>query len=341
MKNFDVVFLLLSEVASERFGRLLELHTALVNAAFHVAIATDPDDLDRPSGRMRIVLIDGAEDATDFDPFEVTRQLRKGQRGEQRLVFIAGATERALLRARDAGADICVPEDIQGPALCEVLERLGNQHAQALVLDDLMPVAGSKRVPAPRRRSRSADRAESRSLRRRGSAIRAYRVGGKAKEESRSVPISRKPLAVITFHLARHQAAPGLVPVQLRDDIHLNVQPRPVLTQDDVQRVEVTQAAGAQVLLCFALNPQGAMRWAEVALEVQGEYLLISANGRLAGVHQVAPDYPEAMIPLSVNSLADANAILRLICPSQGQQAQVASASILPMREQPSGRWTK
>ena len=140
MKNFDVVFLLLSRVDSKRFNLFLNWSEVLSDAGFHTSMATHPSELQRQYERFRIVIIDGNEEMSDFDPLQVTRTLRKWYGSNQYIVYVADNTPEAFERGRKAGADICIRGDVQGFTLCDILNRIAYGHAQTMLLGSLAPL---------------------------------------------------------------------------------------------------------------------------------------------------------------------------------------------------------
>ena len=175
MGGFDVVFLLLSEGVTQRADQMLSLYWAVTGVGFHTAVATHPFELYRTAARFRIIVIDGSEQQTDFDPFAVTRDLRNRHGDKQCIVFVAGGSADAMARGREAGADLCVAGDVREFALCDALSKLAYRNRPVSALDpQALPSvseASSRGLPA----ATVAGSAVDRRPRSRGRAIEIYR----------------------------------------------------------------------------------------------------------------------------------------------------------------------
>lgn len=134
MNRFDVVLLLLSTAASERFDLFLSLYGALTRAGFHTSFATHPIDLRKPNTRLRVVVVDGNEHAQDLDPLLVTRQLCDQHTLHQRIIYVAGTTLGALNQGWKTGADMVVRENVQGAVLCDLISHLVRSPYQRTIL---------------------------------------------------------------------------------------------------------------------------------------------------------------------------------------------------------------
>ncbi|GAB3100412.1 hypothetical protein GCM10027288_03020 [Bordetella tumbae] len=117
----------------------------------------------------------------------------------------------------------------------------------------------------------------------------------------------------ITFHLAQVRPGNGLAQVQLNQNTRLYAVPQPVLTQADLRQIVPMQNKNGQVFLRFDFNQQGAAKLAKVTRESQGNYLIISAQGKLISVPKISATYDGGSFPLPVASVDEAQAISRLI----------------------------
>jgi len=123
----------------------------------------------------------------------------------------------------------------------------------------------------------------------------------------------------ITFHLAQVRPANGLAQVQLNQNTRLYAVPQPVLTQADLRQIVPMQNKNGQVFLRFDFNQQGAAKLAKVTREAQGNYLIISAQGKLISVPKISATYDGGSFPLPVASVDEAQAISRLIRQPAGR----------------------
>lgn len=74
-----------------------------------------------------------------------------------------------------------------------------------------------------------------------------------------------------------------------------------------------------QVFLRFDFNQGGAAKLAKVTREAQGNYLIISAQGKLIAVPRIAAIYDGASFPLPVSNVEEAQAITQLIRQPAGR----------------------
>ncbi|OZI51499.1 SecDF P1 head subdomain-containing protein [Bordetella genomosp. 4] len=123
----------------------------------------------------------------------------------------------------------------------------------------------------------------------------------------------------ITFHLAQVRPGNGLAQVQLNQNTRLYAVPQPVLTQADLRQIVPMQNKNGQVFLRFDFNQQGAAKLAKVTREAQGNYLIISAQGKLISVPKISATYDGGSFPLPVASVDEAQAISRLIRQPAGR----------------------
>lgn len=124
MNKVQIVFLLSSPWPSKYFNAFLDLHDRVAAAGFHTSVATDPAHLCRPSGRLRIAVVDGNDDAHHFDAFRLLRMLRS----ESDLCAIVFLTDRHHRgQAREAGADVCLSSKVDDARLCDVLRKLAHK----------------------------------------------------------------------------------------------------------------------------------------------------------------------------------------------------------------------
>ena len=133
-----------------------------------------------------------------------------------------------------------------------------------------------------------------------------------------SQPTSQQPAATnsapaIAFHLAQTKQAQGLARVQLNQNTSLYAVPQPVLTQADLQQIVPIQNKNGQVFLRFDFTQQGTAKLAQLTRQSVGNYLIISANGKLVSVPRIAAAYTDGKFPVPVKNAEEARAMLQVL----------------------------
>lgn len=143
-------------------------------------------------------------------------------------------------------------------------------------------------------------------------------AGSTATRAAASQPASQQPAATnsapaIAFHLAQTKQAQGLARVQLNQNTSLYAVPQPVLTQADLQQIVPVQNKNGQVFLRFDFTQQGTAKLAQVTRQSVGNYLIISANGKLVSVPRIAAAYTDGKFPVPVKNAEEARAMLQVL----------------------------
>ena len=116
----------------------------------------------------------------------------------------------------------------------------------------------------------------------------------------------------ITFLLAQTSPANGLARIQLGKDANLYAVPQPVFTQADLQGITPIQTKDGKVFLRFDFTQQGKVKLANITSKAIGNYLIISANGKLIGVPKINAAYQQGQFPLPMQSVEQARETLQI-----------------------------
>ena len=117
----------------------------------------------------------------------------------------------------------------------------------------------------------------------------------------------------ITFHLAQANPAQGLARIQLNPQTSLYALPQPVFTQADLQQIVPVQTKSGQVYLRFDFTQQGAAKLAQVTRQAVGNYLILSAHGKLVAVPRIGAAYTDGRFPVPVKNADEARAMLQTL----------------------------
>ncbi|MEZ2722374.1 hypothetical protein ACBP46_13225 [Paenalcaligenes hominis] len=118
--------------------------------------------------------------------------------------------------------------------------------------------------------------------------------------------------AVITFHLAQEKAEAELMPIQM-GSTQLYAIPQPVFIQTHLTKVAPFTTSDQRSFLVFDLEPRALATWQRLKQEAQGHYLLLSVNGQLVAVSQIANTPPENQLVVAMRSGQQTQQILKML----------------------------
>lgn len=117
----------------------------------------------------------------------------------------------------------------------------------------------------------------------------------------------------ITLHLAQQQADPELVAVELGSDQRLYALPNPVLTQADLREAAPVNTEDGASYVVFAFTQEGSKKLANITEQARGHFFLLSANGQLLSVVQIAEPMTNGQLVIQTNSPEHSQQVMQLL----------------------------
>lgn len=142
---------------------------------------------------------------------------------------------------------------------------------------------------------------------------------GKSAASSAAISAQRTPSneqaeqVMIAVHLAQLQAEPELLTVDLGEGKKLYALPRPVLSQDDIQKVTPVTARDGKTFIVFDLTEQGGAKLAEMTAQAQGHFFLVSIQRQLIGVSRIDEPMTEGQLVMATENDQHTQMILQLM----------------------------